>query len=56
MKLFLRAQLERYLQRLNELDFLLSREDIMRDMTQFMALSREHDKKLFKSKNNCNAC
>lgn len=39
---FLRAQLERYLQRLNELDFLLSREDIMRDMTQFMALSREH--------------
>ena len=42
MKPFLRAQLERYLQRLNELDFLLSREDIMRDMTQFMALSREH--------------
>jgi peptide chain release factor 1 len=27
---------------LSELDFLLSREDIMKDMTQFMALSREH--------------
>jgi len=42
MKPFLRAQLERYAQRLSELDFLLSREDIMKDMTQFMALSREH--------------
>ncbi len=42
MKDFLRAQLERHTQRLNELDFLLSREDIMKDMTQFMALSREH--------------
>jgi peptide chain release factor 1 len=27
---------------LHELDFLLSREDIMKDMTQFLALSREH--------------
>jgi peptide chain release factor 1 len=27
---------------LSELDFLLSREDIMQDMTQFMVLSREH--------------
>jgi peptide chain release factor 1 len=42
MKTFLRAQLERHAQRLAELDFLLSREDIMKDMTQFMALSREH--------------
>ena len=42
MKPFMRAQLERSVQRLSELDFLLSREDIMQDMTQFMALSREH--------------
>jgi peptide chain release factor 1 len=42
MKAFLRAQLERHVQRLEELDFLLSREDIMQDMKQFMALSREH--------------
>ena len=41
MKAFLRAQLERYNQRLAELDFLLSREDIMKDMPGFMALSRE---------------
>ena len=41
MKEFLRAQLERYTQRLAELDFLLSREDIMKDMQAFMALSRE---------------
>ena len=39
---FMRAQLERSVQRLSELDFLLSREDIMQDMTQFMVLSREH--------------
>ena len=42
MKPFMRAQLERSVQRLSELDFLLSREDIMQDMTQFMLLSREH--------------
>jgi peptide chain release factor 1 len=42
MKDFLRAQLERHAQRLNELDFLLSREDIMKDMAQFLVLSREH--------------
>ena len=42
MKPFMRAQLERSVQRLSELDFLLSREDIMKDMTQFMGLSREH--------------
>ena len=42
MKPFMRAQLERNVQRLSELDFLLSREDIMQDMTQFLALSREH--------------
>ena len=42
MKPFLRHRLERYAQRLAELDFLLSREDIMADMKQFLALSREH--------------
>jgi len=42
MKPFMRAQLERNVQRLSELDFLLSREDIMQDMTQFLSLSREH--------------
>jgi len=42
MKSFLRARLERYAVRLSELDFLLSREDIMRDMSQFLVLSREH--------------
>ena len=42
MKPFIRAQLERSVQRLSELDFLLSRENIMQDMTQFMVLSREH--------------
>ena len=42
MKLFLRNRLERYAQRLSELDFLLSREDIMKDMAQFLVLSREH--------------
>ena len=42
MKPFLLHQLERYAERLTELDFLLSRQDIMADMTQFMKLSREH--------------
>ena len=42
MKPFLRIQLERYAQRLGELDFLLSREDIMSDMAQYRAISREH--------------
>ena len=42
MKTFLRQQLERYVQRLGELDFLLSREDIMSDMAQYRAISREH--------------
>ena len=42
MKPFLRSQLERYAQRLQELDFLLSREDIMADMAQYRAISREH--------------
>ncbi|MES2425151.1 MAG: peptide chain release factor 1 [Pseudomonadota bacterium] len=42
MKPFLRQQLERYLTRLSELDFLLSREDIMADMAQYRVLSREH--------------
>jgi peptide chain release factor 1 len=42
MKPYLRAQMERYALRLSELEFLLSREDIMKDMTQFLTLSREH--------------
>jgi peptide chain release factor 1 len=42
MKPFLIQQLERYALRLTELDFLLSREDIMGDMSQFLKLSREH--------------
>jgi peptide chain release factor 1 len=42
MKPFFRTQLERYRQRLEELNFLLSREDIMSRMEQFLVLSREH--------------
>ncbi len=42
MKTFLRHRLERYADRLGELEFLLSREDIMSDMKQFLVLSREH--------------
>lgn len=42
MQPFLRTQLERYAQRLEELDFLLSREDIMGDMQQYNRISREH--------------
>ncbi|MBX9835182.1 MAG: peptide chain release factor 1 [Burkholderiaceae bacterium] len=42
MKPFLQNQLERYARRLGELDFLLSREDIMGDMAQYRVLSREH--------------
>ncbi|QRF56727.1 peptide chain release factor 1 [Variovorax paradoxus] len=42
MKPFLRHQLERYAARLGELDFLLSREDIMGDMAQYRTISREH--------------
>ncbi|RDI26332.1 peptide chain release factor 1 (bRF-1) [Pseudacidovorax intermedius] len=42
VKDFLRHQLERFAQRLEELDFLLSREDIMADMAQYRVLSREH--------------
>ena len=42
MKPFLRQQLARYTDRQGELEFLLSREDIMKDMEQFMKLSREH--------------
>ncbi|MDO5653447.1 MAG: peptide chain release factor 1 [Brachymonas sp.] len=43
MKPFLRTQLLRFAERLSELDFLLSREDIMQDMDKFLALSREHN-------------
>jgi peptide chain release factor 1 len=42
MKPFLRTQLERFARRLQELDFLLSREDIMADMAQYRAISKEH--------------
>src|SRR3990167_5416425 len=42
MKPFLRTPLERYARRLDELDFLLSREDIMADMAQYRSISREH--------------
>ncbi len=42
MKTFLRNRLARYKDRQGELEFLLSREDIMRDMKQFLLLSREH--------------
>ena len=42
MKDFIRQQLARYADRLGELDFLLSREDIMGDMAQYRLLSREH--------------
>ncbi|WP_296490075.1 peptide chain release factor 1 [Rhodoferax sp.] len=42
MKTFLRQQLVRYTDRLGELEFLLSRPDIMSDMAQFLLLSREH--------------
>ncbi|QXL85472.1 peptide chain release factor 1 [Comamonas sp. NLF-1-9] len=42
MKPFLRQQLQRHAERLGELDFLLSREDIMGDMQHYRLLSREH--------------
>ena len=42
MQTFLRNQLERYARRMEELDFLLSRPDIMSDMAQYRNLSREH--------------
>jgi peptide chain release factor 1 len=42
MKAFFRQQLVRYTDRQAELEFLLSREDIMKDMEQFLKLSREH--------------
>ena len=42
MQPFLQTRLERFARRLGELDFLLSREDIMGDMVQYRVLSREH--------------
>ncbi len=42
MKDFLRHQLERQAQRLAELDFLLSREDVMGDMAKYRPLAKEH--------------
>ena len=42
LKASLIHNLERQTDRLGELNFLLSREDIMADMAQFMKLSREH--------------
>mgnify|MGYP006285572421 FL=1 len=41
MKDFVRTRLERELERLHELDFLLSREDILANMNEWMVLSRE---------------
>ena len=42
MKPFLRTQLDRYEERLQDLERLLSSPDIMSDMAQFLLLSREH--------------
>ena len=42
MRPSLQHQLARYAERLTELNFLLTRPDIMSDMAQFMKLSREH--------------
>ena len=42
MKPAIAQQLAQYAERLRELDFLLSRPDVMADMGQFMKLSREH--------------
>ena len=42
MQAFLRDQLQRYAERLAELDYLLAQPDVMADMGQFMNLSREH--------------
>ena len=42
MQAFLRDQLQRYAERLAELDYLLAQPDVMADMGQFMKLSREH--------------
>ena len=42
MKSSLRHRLTHYTDRLAELDFLLAQPDVMADMGQFMALSREH--------------
>ena len=42
MHALIRQQLERHVRRLAEIDFLLTRPDIMADMPQFMRLSREH--------------
>ena len=42
MRPSLRHQLVRYTERLSELNFLLTRPDIMSDMAQFLKLSREH--------------
>ncbi len=42
MQAFLRQQLDRYAFRLEELNFLLSRDDIMADMAQYRKISQEH--------------
>ena len=42
MKPFLRQQLDRYAFRLEELNFLLSRDDIMGDMAQYRLIAKEH--------------
>ena len=47
MHALIRQQLERHVRRLAEIDFLLSRPDIMADMAEFMRLSREHSEVAF---------
>ncbi|MEN9886069.1 MAG: hypothetical protein RL758_647 [Pseudomonadota bacterium] len=42
MKPFVREQLQRYVQRLSDLDAQLSREDVVSDLDRFRALTREH--------------
>lgn len=42
MQAYMQHQLERYAERLQELDFLLSREDIMSDMKQYRVIASEH--------------
>ncbi len=42
MKPFLRQQLDRYATRIQELDFFLQQEDVVKDMDRYRALTREH--------------
>ncbi|MEY3474761.1 MAG: hypothetical protein RL087_1219, partial [Pseudomonadota bacterium] len=42
MKPFLRQQLERYAERLRELDFFLQQPEVANDLERLRALTREH--------------